>query len=66
MKRMWVATDGSTEGMRAVAFAARVAAGRRFVDLPSGCVPAAPLIVGHPDSVAPPVPRKAPVIQWMD
>ncbi len=40
--------------------------GRRFIDLPSGCVPIAPIIVGHPDGVTPPVPRKAPVIQWID
>jgi nitroreductase len=40
--------------------------GRRFIDLPSDCLPVAPIIVGHPDSVTPPVTRKAPVIRWMD
>lgn len=29
------------------------------------CVPIAPIIVGHPKSWPPPVPRKAPHIQWV-
>lgn len=40
--------------------------GRRLINLPPDCIPIAPIIVGHPDGVTPPVPRKAPVIRWMD
>ncbi len=40
--------------------------GRRAVGLPEGYVPVAPLIVGHPHEAAPPVPRRAPAIHWLD
>jgi len=40
--------------------------GRAALGLPAGCVPVAPIIVGHPrlQEIAP-VPRKAPDIQWI-
>lgn len=40
--------------------------GRRSIDLPADCVPVAPIIVGHPDGVTSPVPRKAPAVRWMN
>jgi len=40
--------------------------GRKTVDLPKDCVPVAPIIVGHPVSVPPQVPRRPPTIRWMD
>ena len=41
-------------------------AGREALALPASHVPVAPIIVGHPKSSAPPVPRKAPAIYWID
>jgi nitroreductase len=39
--------------------------GRRSVDISSEYRPVAPIIVGHPRAVTPPVPRTAPTIQWI-
>jgi nitroreductase len=39
--------------------------GKQLLDLPAACVPVAPIIVGHPASVPPPVPRKAPRVHWI-
>lgn len=39
--------------------------GKRLLDLPDGCVPIAPIIVGHPSAAAPPVPRNAPQVRWI-
>jgi nitroreductase len=39
--------------------------GKSAVGLPAGCVPVAPIIVGHPKAPAPPVPRKEPEIRWI-
>jgi nitroreductase len=39
--------------------------GRTALDLPAGCVPVAPIIVGHPKAPVPPVPRNKPVIRWI-
>ncbi len=41
------------------------AEGRAALGLPAACVPAAPIIVGHPKSAPPPVPRKPPEIRWV-
>ncbi|QUD89323.1 nitroreductase family protein [Phenylobacterium montanum] len=40
--------------------------GKAALRLPSGCQPVAPIIVGHPQSQPPPVPRKEPEIFWLD
>jgi nitroreductase len=39
--------------------------GKTAVRLPASYVPVAPIIVGHPRSVPPPVPRKEPEIRWL-
>jgi nitroreductase len=39
-------------------------AGKSMARLPEACVPVAPVIVGHPKTVAPQVPRKGPDIRW--
>lgn len=39
--------------------------GKAALNLPATYVPVAPIIVGHPKSVAPPVPRKEPEIRWI-
>jgi len=39
--------------------------GKAAVKLPASYVPVAPIIVGHPRSAPPPVPRKAPEIRWL-
>ena len=41
------------------------AEGKAAVGLPAACVPVAPIIVGHPKSVPPSVPRKPPEIRWI-
>jgi hypothetical protein len=33
--------------------------------LPASWVPVAPIIVGHPKTAMPPVPRTAPVVRWV-
>lgn len=40
--------------------------GRRIINLPNEFSPMAPIIVGHPGTIPPPVSRKAPVIQWIE
>lgn len=40
-------------------------AGKAALGLPAACLPVAPLIVGHPKSTPPPVPRKSPAIRWI-
>lgn len=40
--------------------------GKGSLGLPSGWTPVAPIIVGHPRTAAPAVPRRAPVIRWVD
>ena len=39
--------------------------GKAALGLPAACVPAAPIIVGHPKAAPPPVPRKPPEIRWV-
>jgi nitroreductase len=39
--------------------------GKSMLGLPLAWVPIAPIIVGHPKVVPPPVPRKEPVIRWV-
>ena len=39
------------------------AGGRALLNLPGGWVPLAPIIVGHPASTPPPVPRREPLIR---
>jgi nitroreductase len=39
--------------------------GKATLDLPAGYVPVAPIIVGHPKSTPPPVPRNKPEIRWI-
>lgn len=41
------------------------AEGKAALGLPTAYTPAAPIIVGHPRSVPPAVPRKAPEIRWI-
>jgi nitroreductase len=38
--------------------------GRKLLDLPEAWVCVAPIIVGHPKSIPPPVPRREPQIRW--
>lgn len=40
--------------------------GKRILNLPAACVPVAPIILGHPKVMPPPVPRNAPEIRWLD
>ena len=39
--------------------------GKAALNLPTSYVPVAPIIVGHPKSAPPPVPRKEPDIRWI-
>ena len=39
--------------------------GKAVLDLPATYAPVAPIIVGHPKSAPPPVPRKEPEIRWI-
>jgi nitroreductase len=39
--------------------------GKARLKLPAAYVPVAPIIVGHPKSAPPPVPRKEPEIRWV-
>lgn len=39
--------------------------GKAALNLPPTFVPVAPIIVGHPKSASPPVPRKEPDIRWI-
>jgi nitroreductase len=39
--------------------------GKAALGLPADSVPVAPIIVGHPKGVPPPVPRKEPLIRWV-
>lgn len=39
--------------------------GKAALGLPAEFVPVAPIIVGHPKSASPPVPRKTPDIRWI-
>jgi nitroreductase len=39
--------------------------GKAALNLPGTYVPVAPIIVGHPKSAPPPVPRKKPEIHWI-
>jgi len=39
--------------------------GKAALNLPANYVPVAPIIVGHPKSEPPPVPRKEPEIRWI-
>lgn len=39
--------------------------GKSALGLPTSWVPVAPIIVGHPKSMPPPVPRKEPEIRWI-
>jgi nitroreductase len=40
-------------------------AGKAALGMPAGYLPVAPIIVGHPKSPPPPVPRKEPEILWI-
>jgi nitroreductase len=40
--------------------------GKTMLKLPTSYKPVAPIIVGHPKSLPPPVPRKAPDIRWIN
>jgi nitroreductase len=39
--------------------------GKNMLGLPAAAVPVAPIIVGHPKTEVPPVPRKEPDIRWI-
>jgi nitroreductase len=39
--------------------------GKTLLGLPAAWVPVAPIIVGHPRGLPPPVPRKEPEIRWV-
>ena len=41
------------------------AEGKELLKIPADYFPVAPIIVGHPKSVPPPVPRKEPNILWV-
>lgn len=40
--------------------------GKSLIECPSEWVPVAPIIIGHPAAPAAPVPRKEPIIRWVD
>ncbi len=42
------------------------AEGKAAIEVPTTYLPVAPITVGHPRSVPPPVPRKKPEIRWLD
>ena len=42
------------------------AAGKAALGLPEGYAPVAPIILGHPREVPPPVPRSPPRLHWLD
>jgi len=39
--------------------------GKQELRLPATCVPVAPIIVGRPTEIVPPVPRNTPTIRWI-
>jgi nitroreductase len=39
--------------------------GKAVLELPATSLPVAPIIVGHPKSAPPPVPRREPEIRWI-
>ena len=39
--------------------------GKELLRLPSSCLAVAPIVVGHPQLAARPVPRNAPEIHWV-
>jgi len=39
--------------------------GKAALNMPAAYLPVAPIIVGHPKSLPPPVPRKEPEIRWI-
>lgn len=41
------------------------AEGKKLLGLPDAWIPCAPIIVGHPKSMPPPVPRREPEIRWV-
>jgi nitroreductase len=41
-------------------------AGKRELDLPAASVPVAPIIVGHPRTAAAAVPRRPPLVKWIN
>ncbi|HZR72486.1 nitroreductase [Bradyrhizobium sp.] len=41
-------------------------AGKSLIRCPSPWIPVAPIIIGHPAAPAAPVPRKEPIIKWVD
>jgi len=41
------------------------AAGKAVLGVPPGCLPVAPIIVGHPERMPPAVPRKPAEIRWI-
>lgn len=43
----------------------RTPAGKAMLGLPENYAPVAPIIVGHPKTEPPPVPRNAPEIRWI-
>lgn len=43
----------------------RTPEGKAALGLPTGYIPVAPIIVGHPKSAPPAVPRKQPEIRWV-
>lgn len=43
----------------------RTADARAALDLPANWLPVAPIIVGHPKTAPPPVPRREPEIRWI-
>jgi nitroreductase len=40
-------------------------AGKSFIGAPADSIPIAPIIVGKPKSLPPPVPRREPEIRWI-
>jgi len=40
-------------------------AGKQLLGLPPSCAPVAPIIIGKPRKLPPPVPRREPQIQWI-
>jgi nitroreductase len=40
--------------------------GKSLIECPSEWAPVAPIIIGHPAAAAVPVPRKEPLIKWID
>jgi nitroreductase len=68
-ENLMLAAHGAGLGSCWIGFAQgylNTAPGKDLLGLPAASVPVAPIIVGHPRTLPPPVPRAEPQIRWLD